>query len=303
LTFNALVEYAFRSPPPVTSHRLLVFLLPCVMACGERGSPDFNPREKREEYAAALFKKRGRKGLTAAESEWNLFKPIYFAASMLEAGEVDALVSGIEANYGEALRPCLHVIGSRSGGTGRVAGLYMLAFPTRELLFFADTTVNIEPDAQALAEIALQTADFVTELGITQLVPLVTERSNRQPTSGALERLERSVIEACKQCGRNRLMEIAAPKTWDELVVPPADSSGDPELRLVAHPGGQRCAAVPAGDFVDTLVAIGPEGGFTEAEVSLAAAHGWRAVDLGPRLLRVETAAVGLASALVLGVE
>ncbi len=132
-------------------------------------------REKeREEYAKRLFKKRGRKGLTLAEAEWNLFKPIYFAASLLEDGEVDALVAGVEANYGEALRPCLQVIGPEKGGTERVAGLYMLAFPNRELLFFADTTVNIEPDARALADIALQSARFVSELGIRPRIAMVT---------------------------------------------------------------------------------------------------------------------------------
>lgn len=130
--------------------------------------------EKREAFAAELFRRRGRKGLTLAEAEWNLFKPIYFAASLLESGEVDALVSGIEANYGEALRPCLQVIGPRPSGNGRVAGLYMLAFPNRELIFFADTTVNIEPDARALAEIAVQSAQFVRELGIEPRIAMVT---------------------------------------------------------------------------------------------------------------------------------
>jgi malate dehydrogenase (oxaloacetate-decarboxylating)(NADP+) len=130
--------------------------------------------EQRDLYADRLFKKRGRKGLTLAEAKWNLYKPIYFAASLLEDGEVDALVSGIEANYAEALRPCLQVIGPMRGGNGRVAGLYMLAFPNRELLFFADTTVNIEPDARALAEIAVQSASFVRELGIKPRIAMVS---------------------------------------------------------------------------------------------------------------------------------
>jgi malate dehydrogenase (oxaloacetate-decarboxylating)(NADP+) len=129
---------------------------------------------EREAFARSLFERRGRKGLTLSEAEWNLFKPIYFAASMLEAGEVDALVSGIEANYGESLRPCLQVIGPAVGGMGRVAGLQMVAFPDRELLFLADTTVNIEPDARALAEIAVQSAGFVRELGIEPRIALVT---------------------------------------------------------------------------------------------------------------------------------
>ncbi len=131
-------------------------------------------QDKRAEFADRLFRKRARKGLTAAEAEWNLFKPIYFAASMLEAGEVDALVYGIEANYREALRPCLQVIGPKLGGRRRVAGLYMLAFPRRDLLFFADTSVNIEPDERALADIALQTAQFVRELGITPRIAMVS---------------------------------------------------------------------------------------------------------------------------------
>jgi malate dehydrogenase (oxaloacetate-decarboxylating)(NADP+) len=129
--------------------------------------------EKRDGFAEALFKKRARRGLTMAEAQWNLFKPIYFAASMLETGEADALVAGIEANYPEILRPCLQVIGAE-GGSGRVAGLYMLALANRELIFFADTTVNIEPDASALAEIALQTSAFVRELGITPRVAMIS---------------------------------------------------------------------------------------------------------------------------------
>jgi len=131
---------------------------------------DEEPR--REAFAATLFKERGRKGLTLAEAESNMFKPIYFAAGLLEAGEVDALVAGVEANYPDILRPCLQVVGA--AGTGRVSGLYMLAFPNRELMFFADATVNIEPDAKALSEIALQTAEFVRELGIRPRIAMVS---------------------------------------------------------------------------------------------------------------------------------
>jgi malate dehydrogenase (oxaloacetate-decarboxylating)(NADP+) len=131
---------------------------------------DEEPR--REAFASDLFKRRGRKGLTLAEAEANMFKPIYFAASLLQAGEVDALVAGVESNYPDVLRPCLQVVGP--SGTGRVSGLYMLAFPNRELMFFADATVNIDPDARALSEIALQTAEFVKELGIRPRIAMVS---------------------------------------------------------------------------------------------------------------------------------
>jgi malate dehydrogenase (oxaloacetate-decarboxylating)(NADP+) len=131
---------------------------------------DEEPR--RERFAADMFQRRGRKGLTLAEAEANMFKPIYFAASLLQAGEVDALVAGVESNYPDILRPCLQVVGA--SGTGRVSGLYMLAFPNRELMFFADATVNIDPDAKALSEIALQTAEFVKELGIRPRIAMVS---------------------------------------------------------------------------------------------------------------------------------
>ncbi|MDH5590371.1 MAG: phosphate acyltransferase, partial [Gemmatimonadota bacterium] len=128
--------------------------------------------DQRYAYADELFRKRGRKGLTMAGARWNLYKPIYFGASMLEAGEADALVAGIEANYGEILRPTLEVIGV-SEGVKRVSGLYMLALPNRDLLFFADTTVNIEPDAETLADIAMQTAGFVREMGMEPRIAMV----------------------------------------------------------------------------------------------------------------------------------
>jgi len=83
------------------------------------------------------------------------------------------MVAGIEANYGEVLRPMLHVVGPAEG-VKHVSGLYMLAFPNRELLFFGDTTVNIEPDAETLRDIALQTANFVRELGIQPRVAMVS---------------------------------------------------------------------------------------------------------------------------------
>ncbi len=127
---------------------------------------------RRESFAANLFRRRGRKGLTLAAAQWNLQKPIYYAASLVQEGHADALVAGVEANYPEILRPCLEVIGP--SGEGRVAGLYMLAFRNRELMFFADTTVNIEPDEQTLAEIAIQTAGFVRYLGITPRVAMVS---------------------------------------------------------------------------------------------------------------------------------
>lgn len=129
----------------------------------------------------------------------------------------------------------------------------------------------------------------LTELGVTRFVPLLTERGVAEPTSAAIERLRRGVIEASKQCGRNQLMEITQAQQ-----VP--DWFGDatlPAIRLVADPAGTDPNPAGSGDAV---VAIGPEGGFSSNELGAARQAGWQFVSLGPRILRVETAAIALAS-------
>jgi malate dehydrogenase (oxaloacetate-decarboxylating)(NADP+) len=154
--------------------------------------------DRRYEYAEALFASRARKGLTLAEARWSMYKPIFFACGMLQSGDAGGVVAGIEANYPEILRPALQVVGP-DPSIGRVAGLYMIAFPNRELLFFADTTVNIEPDADALADIALLTASYVSDLGITPRIAMVgfsNFGSARHPVSARVAEAVRIVREA-----------------------------------------------------------------------------------------------------------
>jgi 16S rRNA (uracil1498-N3)-methyltransferase len=144
----------------------------------------------------------------------------------------------------------------------------------------------------------------LTELGVISLVPLITDRGIAQPTAAALERLRRSVIEAAKQCGRNRLMKISDPRSWSDWISIPAidgEQRSPQELRLLAHPGGKPLREFAGRGPRPVTLGIGPEGGFTEDEVATAKAAGWEALNLGPRILRVETAAVALAAAFALG--
>lgn len=138
----------------------------------------------------------------------------------------------------------------------------------------------------------------LVELGVTALVPLQTERGVAQPSPSARSRLQRTVIEASKQCGRNRLLRIDDPVRLADYVKRDADGS----VRLMAHPGKagsplgvQQLQHAPA-----ICVVVGPEGGFSEAEVAVAREGGWTMIDLGTRVLRVETAAVAMASLVVL---
>lgn len=129
-----------------------------------------------------------------------------------------------------------------------------------------------------------------TELGVTRLVPLATERGVAVANDATIERLRRQVIEASKQCGRNRLLEIAQPM---EAIAYFQTSWGD-AVRLLADPNGEPLTRAAAG--ANTIIAIGPEGGFADAEVNAAREAGWQVVTLGSRILRVETAAIALAA-------
>ena len=128
----------------------------------------------------------------------------------------------------------------------------------------------------------------LTELGAAHLVPLITKRSVADLKGKSLERLERVVIEASKQCGRNTLMQIAAPRSLDDFL---AAASG---TRLVAHPTGKPITGVLVPPVTEASIVVGPEGGLTDAEVEQATAAGWTIVGLGPSILRIETAAVAL---------
>ena len=138
------------------------------------------------------------------------------------------------------------------------------------------------------------------ELGVTRLIPVETERSVAQPNPKVVERLRRAVIEASKQCGRNRLMEIVSPQRWVDFL-----QTGDGAcVRLVAHPTPEaQPPNVLASVSGPIMIAVGPEGGLTDDEVEQATKHGWQTVTLGPRILRIETAALALAALVAMNME
>jgi 16S rRNA (uracil1498-N3)-methyltransferase len=156
--------------------------------------------------------------------------------------------------------------------------------PRRELPFRLEVAAPLPKGDRAAFLI-----EKLTELGVTAYTPLQTVRSVVHPRDAKLDRLQRHVIEASKQCGRNVLMPVRPPTDWEDY----CRRSDLPRLRLLAHPGAAGWSWT-AGQ--DCAVAVGPEGGFTEAEAEAARAAGWELVGLGPRVLRVETAALVLAT-------
>jgi len=133
-----------------------------------------NPRlaPDREALAAELWERRRRKGITLREARGRVADPLYYALLTLHAGRADAVVAGQTTYYPDAIRPALEVIGAEPGRR-HVSGIYMLVFP-QQTFFFADCTVNIDPDAETLAEIASATAKFVLRLGIEPRVAMLS---------------------------------------------------------------------------------------------------------------------------------
>ncbi len=149
--------------------------------------------ERRQELAEQLLAMRARKGMSRDVAWSRIFDPLYYAGMLLHRGDIDAALVGINQNYPEVLRPTLQVMGTGPQVT-HVAGLYMVAFRGRDPLFFADATVNINPDAETLAEIALLAVRFVRVLGITPRVAMLSFSNFGSAPHGA----SRKVVEALR---------------------------------------------------------------------------------------------------------
>jgi malate dehydrogenase (oxaloacetate-decarboxylating)(NADP+) len=128
--------------------------------------------EKRDKYADYLWKRRQRKGLSHGEAHQLLFNGNYFGSVMVACGDADALLSGVGMHYPETIRPALQVIGPHPKAE-IVSGLYMLVFE-KHVIFCGDTTVNIDPTAEQLAQIAYSAGRIVRTFGITPRIAMLS---------------------------------------------------------------------------------------------------------------------------------
>jgi len=228
---------------------------------------------------------------------------------------IDGEQAVLEGSEGHHL---VHVMRAKAGtevtlfdgsGTEYAARVTRIDRSRVELAIRRRTEINRELATRVTLAVALPKGDRqrwlvekAVELGVARLVPLKTERGVAQPAQQALLRLQRTVIEAAKQCGRNRLLEIGQPCQFVEFAARAAATAA----RIVAHPGGRPIGELLATDprndaaEMEYRFAIGPEGGFTREEIAIASRQGWQTADLGPRTLRIETAAVALAAAIAI---
>jgi malate dehydrogenase (oxaloacetate-decarboxylating)(NADP+) len=129
--------------------------------------------EKLQTYTTAFYQMRARKGMTLSEAEvqlkgnWRLF-----GAMMVKMGDADGMIAGVNYHYPDTIRPALQTIPLKME-LNVVAGLYMMVFKN-DVLFFADTTVNIQPNAEQLAEIAIMAADEVRNFDIEPRIAMLS---------------------------------------------------------------------------------------------------------------------------------
>jgi malate dehydrogenase (oxaloacetate-decarboxylating)(NADP+) len=124
-------------------------------------------------YAAALYERRQRKGITLREATALLSQPNYFGAMMVQAGDADAFVAGLTYHYPDVIRPALQVIGP-APGVSRVAGLYVMITGDGRAVVLTDPTVNIDPTAEQLADIAIMAAERARSFGLEPRVALLS---------------------------------------------------------------------------------------------------------------------------------
>jgi len=127
---------------------------------------------KRDAYADELYRLRQRKGLRRKDADALIRDPNYFGTMMVHLGDADGLVSGVTQHYPETIRPALQIIGLRPGIT-RVCGVYCIIVRGK-CYFFADTTVNIQPNAAELAEIAILAAGVAREFGFEPRIAMLS---------------------------------------------------------------------------------------------------------------------------------
>ncbi|MBI4469059.1 MAG: NADP-dependent malic enzyme, partial [Acidobacteria bacterium] len=127
---------------------------------------------KRDGYGRRLEELRRRKGMTLEDARVEMLHANVFGSMMVEEGDADGLISGLTQHYPDTIRPALQIIGI-APGVRRVSGLFILILRDR-LFFFADTTVNIDPSAEDLAEIALLTAGTVRRFSVEPQIAMIS---------------------------------------------------------------------------------------------------------------------------------
>ncbi|MCX8009708.1 MAG: phosphate acetyltransferase, partial [Ignavibacteria bacterium] len=128
--------------------------------------------DKYEKYANEFYSLRNRKGITLLEAHKLIRTRNYFGSMMVRMGDADGLISGLTAHYPHTIRPALQII-ETAQGVKRVSGMYIMLVKNKAF-FFADTTVNVDPTAEELAEIAILSAKTAKRFNVEPRVAMLS---------------------------------------------------------------------------------------------------------------------------------
>jgi malate dehydrogenase (oxaloacetate-decarboxylating)(NADP+) len=179
--------------------------------------------QRREEYAHFLWAKRQRKGMSLEEARRRLYNGNYFGSCMVARGDADALLSGVNMHYPETIRPALEVIGAHPKA-GLVSGMYMLVFE-KHMVFCADTTVNIEPTAEQLAQIGYAASRVTRQFGIEPHIAMLSFSN-----FGSVRHPEAEKVARAVQLLRQRDPTLIVDGEMQ------ADTASDPEILTRDYP-------------------------------------------------------------------
>jgi malate dehydrogenase (oxaloacetate-decarboxylating)(NADP+) len=126
-----------------------------------------------ERYAEFLMNQRSRRGMTLQQAQRLLTRRIYYGTLMVAMGDADGMISGLNMRYDETVRPALQIIGVDKRYS-RLAGIHIIITKQGDTLFFADTTVSVNPSAEDLADIAMMTADVAERFDIVPRVAMLS---------------------------------------------------------------------------------------------------------------------------------
>ena len=133
---------------------------------------EIKQEDKRHEYGDIFWEKRKRKGITQFEARKLMRERNYYGSMMVEMGDADALISGITRNYRATVKPALEVIGKEEG-VNNVVGMYIMR-TKKGTLFLADTTINLDPTAEEIADMSILIAKKVKQFRIKPRIALLS---------------------------------------------------------------------------------------------------------------------------------
>jgi malate dehydrogenase (oxaloacetate-decarboxylating)(NADP+) len=175
----------------------------------------------REQYIQELFRLRQRRGMTLSEAQKQITNRNIFGSMMLHMGDAEALVSGVTQHFPDTIRPALEIVRVREG-LHKVSGCYAMITRKGDIFFLADTSVNIEPTAEDLVEIALCTAQTARRFDLEPRVAMLSFSSFGSTKHPQCEKVRRAV--ELLQCADPTLM-VDGELMADDAISPEIDQN------------------------------------------------------------------------------